>query len=77
MPSAQGTLAEDQWRVHHTSGVIAGTDTRRIHAEESGPMTEIRNSDRRWIFSLALPFAWMTLGVLSARLLADPPDFSV
>jgi len=39
-------------------------------------MTEIRNSDLRWIFSLALPFAWMTLGVSCTRLLAEPPDFN-
>jgi hypothetical protein len=39
-------------------------------------MTEIRNSDLRWILSLALPFACMTLGVSSARLLAEPPDFN-
>jgi hypothetical protein len=77
VPSAQGTLAGDQWRVHHTSGFIAGTDTRRIHAEESGPMTEIRASDLHGFLSLALPFACMTLGVSSARLFAEPPDFSV
>ncbi len=39
-------------------------------------MTEIRNSDLCWIFSLALPFACMTLGVSSARLFAEPPDFN-
>ncbi len=39
-------------------------------------MTEIRNSDLRWILSLALPFACMTLGVASARLFVEPPDFA-
>ena len=61
---------------HHIAGISTGTDTRLIRAKESGPMTEIRNSDLRWFLSLALPFACMTLGVASARLFVEPPDFA-
>jgi len=75
VPPAQGTLAEDQWKGHHTAGISTGTDTHRIRAEESGLMTEIRNSDLRCLSFLALPVLWLVLRVSFEQLFEEPPDF--